>query len=115
MLAKYPIWGNNDITRNVFFFFFVCKYQNTEKFFGNFIWRNRATIPKTCILSVFHFVRYQNAKMHAKHPKETKFPGTCLLSVHECSWKAPYMRNQNNIIKKKKSLKCFEGSYVPKR
>ncbi len=22
MLAKYPIWGNNDITRNVIFFFF---------------------------------------------------------------------------------------------
>ncbi len=50
----------------------------------NFKWKN--TIPKICIWSVFHIVKCEKAKMHAKHPiwgKERTFKETCLLSVYE--------------------------------
>ncbi len=45
------------------------------------------TLPKKCIFSVFHIVRYQNAKKHAEPPicgSETTLPETCLLNVLEC-------------------------------
>ncbi len=32
MLAKYPIWGNNDITRNIIFFFFFASTKTLKSF-----------------------------------------------------------------------------------
>ncbi len=43
-------------------------------------------LPKTCILRIFHIVKYQNTIIHVKHSKwekETTFPETCNSNVYE--------------------------------
>ncbi len=36
-------------------------YQNTKTHAKHALWRNRITLPKTCILSVFDYFTYKNA------------------------------------------------------
>ncbi len=48
-----------------------------------FLWKNRITLPKVCIFSVFEIVSYKNTKMHAKYPsmgKETILQETSHVS-----------------------------------
>ncbi len=66
--------------------------------------RNR-TLPKTCNLSVFHIVIYQNAKIQAKHlvrGKEGRFAGTCVLSVHESTRRQNTKKLENHRMLKNK-------------
>ncbi len=64
--------------------FFLTK---TLKRMNSKLHGEKYNITKKCIFSVFHIVRYQNAKKHAEPPicgSETTLPETCLLNVLEC-------------------------------
>ncbi len=47
--------------------FELLTYQKAKTHAKRSLWRNRKTLPKTCILSVFDHVTYKNVKIHAKN------------------------------------------------
>ncbi len=97
-------------------FFKLLRSQNASKQEHHSIYRNR-TFPKTFILSVFHIVRYQIAKINAKHPlwtKKKKKSETYLLTDYG------HLRHQNAFWKIKQDKQkgvfrfFFSDTYVPK-
>ncbi len=62
---------------------FVPKAKKNAK---QILQRNRITLPKTSIFSVFEVVTQKNAKIYAKYPvwlKEKTLRGVCVMSVFE--------------------------------
>ncbi len=47
-------------------------YQNAKTHAKHPLWRNRLTLPKTCILRVFDHVTSNNTLIHAKNPMSGK-------------------------------------------
>ncbi len=50
------------------------------------LWKNRVTLPKTTIFSVFRFVTYKNAKMHPRYriwENDNTLRKTCIMGVFE--------------------------------
>ncbi len=48
--------------------FEFLKYQNAKTHEQLFIWRNRTTSPKICILIIFHIVKYEKVQYARKAP-----------------------------------------------
>ncbi len=47
--------------------FELLTYQNAKTHAKHPLWRNRITLPKTCILSVFDHATHKNDEIHGKN------------------------------------------------
>ncbi len=84
MHGKYTICGKERTLRwacniSVFFFWF----QNRENAWIYILYGEKEHYQKTCILSLFHIVRYQKKENACKSPYMGKRNEVCLLSVYE--------------------------------
>ncbi len=73
----------NHITKNLpLNIFDLIRYQNTKTHAKKALWRNRITLPKTCILSLFDHVKtLKNMQRTLCLGNERTLRETCIMSV----------------------------------
>ncbi len=143
MHAKHLIWRDRitlpetcilSFFFSYFLFFFSMQntlYKKTKRynekhvlwvflsFIGTKTLESITRLPKTCILRIFHIVKYQNTIIHVKHSKwgkETTFPETCnsIVYEHVCHQYAKKKKNRKHVIwENKRTLRkrCLLGAF----
>ncbi len=94
------------------------EYKNEKSHDQRSLWRTKTTLPKTCILSIFHIVRYQNAIVYVMHPKwrnefsRSVFPDVDERARHqndksENALRVHYIWENKTTLQKNVSFQCW--------
>ncbi len=80
-MERSPYGNKKHYQKHVFNLFELLTYQNAKTHAKHSLWKNRITLPKTCILSLFDHVTLKYMQRTQCLGNEKTLQETCIMSV----------------------------------